>query len=219
MESSESPTIAPRSPPASSFLKSRLSHRQLAHLNPTAIKSIVKGYTHNDSMCTVCVQAKNKQRFIKVPVKHNTKPFELVHLDVCGPFSTPTFGGNRLHIQFIDDYTRFTFVWLLPNQKVETCTSAYQTFQTRVDSLGYDIKRFRCDDGREEYDNMTFCYVLTPRSTTYESCPSYAHHNNGVAEPMIHTITEKSRAMMIDSQAPIQFWGEEINTAVYLRQR
>jgi len=36
---------------------------------------------------------------------------------------------------------------------------------------------------------------------------------------MIRTITEKARAMMIDSQAPIQFWGEAVNTAVYLHQR
>jgi hypothetical protein len=36
---------------------------------------------------------------------------------------------------------------------------------------------------------------------------------------MICTITEKARAMMIDSQDPIQFWGEAVNTAVYLHQR
>lgn len=28
-----------------------------------------------------------------------------------------------------------------------------------------------------------------------------------------------ARAMMIDSQAPIQFWREEVITAVYLHQR
>jgi hypothetical protein len=36
---------------------------------------------------------------------------------------------------------------------------------------------------------------------------------------MIRTITEKPLAMMIDSQAPIQFWGKAVNTAVYLHQR
>jgi hypothetical protein len=36
---------------------------------------------------------------------------------------------------------------------------------------------------------------------------------------MIRTITEKARAMMIHSQARIQFWGEAVNTAVYLHQR
>jgi len=36
---------------------------------------------------------------------------------------------------------------------------------------------------------------------------------------MIHPITEMALAMMIDSQTPIQFWGEAVNTAVYLHQR
>ena len=36
---------------------------------------------------------------------------------------------------------------------------------------------------------------------------------------MIRTVTEKAQAMMIDSQAPVQFWGEAVNTAVYLHQK
>jgi len=36
---------------------------------------------------------------------------------------------------------------------------------------------------------------------------------------MVHTITEKAQAMMINSLAPIQFWGDTVNTAVYLHQR
>jgi len=167
----------------------------------------------------VADEAKHKQRFIRVPVKRTTKPFELVHSDVCSPFSTPTLEDNRYYILFIDDYTRYTSVWLLPNMKAKTCTSAYQSFQARVDSMGYEIMRFRCDNGWGEYDNKTFRYVLVARGTTYEPCPPYAHHKNGVAERMIRTITEKAWAMIIDFQAPIQFWGEAVNTTVYLHQR
>jgi len=36
---------------------------------------------------------------------------------------------------------------------------------------------------------------------------------------MIRPITEKARALIIDSQAPVQFSGETVNTAVYLHQR
>jgi len=188
-------------------------------MNPTAIKSLVKGYTNDDSMCTVCIQAKHIQKSIKVPVKRTTKPLELVHSDVCGPFSTPTLGDNRYYILFIDDYTRYTSVWLLPIKKAKTCTSTYQSFQARVDSMGYEIERFRCDNGLGEYDNKTFRYVLAARGTTYEPCPPYARHKIGVAERIIRTITEKARAMIIDSQVPVQFWGEAVNTAVYLHQR
>jgi hypothetical protein len=42
---------------------------------------------------------------------------------------------------------------------------------------------------------------------------------NGVAERMISTITEKAWAIRIDSQAPIQFWGESVNTALHFYQR
>jgi len=80
-------------------------------------------------MCTACIQAKNKQKIIEVKTKRTTKPFELVHSDVCGPFSMPTTAGHRYYILFIDDYTRYTSVWVLPDKESKTCTSAYQSFQ------------------------------------------------------------------------------------------
>jgi len=85
--------------------------------------------------------------------------------------------------------------------------------------MRYKIKRFLRDNGWGEYENKTFRYVLMARGTTSEPCPPYAHQMNGLAERMIRTITEKARAIMINSQAPIQFWGETVNTAVYLHQR
>ena len=85
--------------------------------------------------------------------------------------------------------------------------------------MGYEIKQFQCNNGRRDYDNKTFRYVFAARSSTNEPCPSYTHHENSVAERIIRTITEKAWVMMIDSQAPIQFWGEAIDTTVYLHQR
>ena len=85
--------------------------------------------------------------------------------------------------------------------------------------MGYEVKQFRCDDGHGEYDNKTFRLVLTAHGTTYEPCPPYAHHMNGIAERMIQTITETARSMMIESQAPLAFSGEAVNTAAYIHQR
>jgi hypothetical protein len=84
--------------------------------------------------------------------------------------------------------------------------------------MGYEVKRFRCDNGHGEYDNKTFRLVLAACGTIYEPCPPYAHHKNGMAEHMIQTITEKSCSMIIDSQAPVVFSGEAVNTTVYLHQ-
>jgi hypothetical protein len=199
--------------------QSSLWHRRFAHMHPTSVRSLISEYTNDDSMCTVCIQTKHKQKFIRVRVKHTSRPFEMVHSDVRGPFCTPTFGGNKHFIIFVDDYTRFTFVRMLPVTKSEACTTAYKAFQARVTTLGCQIRWFRCDNGRGEYDNKTFRSLLTATGTTYEPCLPYSHDKNGVAGGMICTITKKARAMMIDCQAPIQFWGEAVNTAVYLHQR
>ena len=202
----------------------KMWHRRLAHINPTAMKSLLHNYdgyadpttNHN---CTVCIQAKHKDRPIRIPVERVTKPFELIHSDVCGPFKHPTVGGHRHYIIYTDDYTRWTDVFTLPNTKKETCTAAFQIYQKRIEIQGFNIKRFRCDNGRGEYDNNLFRSILVASGVTFEPCPPYAHHKNGLAERMIQTITEKARAMMLDSQAPIGFWGEAVNTAVYLHQR
>jgi len=170
-------------------------------------------------MRTACIQAKHKQKIIKVNSKRTTKPFELIHSDMCGLFSMPTSASHRNYILFIDDYTRYTSFWVLPHKKSMTCTSANPSFEAQVDFKGYEVTQFRCDNGRREYDNKTIWLVLAPHGTTYEPCPPYAHHKNGVAEHKIRTITEKARSMMIDSPTPLVFWGDIVNAAVYLHQR
>ena len=110
-------------------------------------------------------------------------------------------------------------MYLLHDKKAESCTAAYQTFQKKTEVRGYSVKHFRCDNGRGEYDNKLFRLLLAGAGTTFEPCPPYAHHKNGVAERSIGVITEKARSMMIDAQVPVEFWGEAIFTAVYLRRR
>jgi len=40
--------------------ESRLWHRCIAHNNHTALRSLIDGYTKDDSMCTACIQAQHK---------------------------------------------------------------------------------------------------------------------------------------------------------------
>ena len=81
------------------------------------------------------------------------------------------------------------------------------------------MKRFRSETGCRKSDNKTFRLVLAACGTTYEPCPPYIYHKNGVTECMIQTITEKAPSIMIDSQALLSFCRKAANTAVYLNQR
>jgi len=197
----------------------RIWHQPVAHKNSTIFNSLIDGYTNDDSMCTVCIQAMHKTRFIRVPVKHTTKPFELVQSHVCSAPSRPTIRDNWYCILFIDDPGRFTSVWLLPNEKTETCTSINQSFEAEVDWMGNMTNCFGWDDWQGEYSIKPFRYVLMAHCTSCEHRPPYGHHQNGVAENMILTIIQTAHVMMIDCQAPVWFWGEAFNTAVYPHQR
>jgi hypothetical protein len=198
---------------------SRLWHRHLAHLHPAAMRSLIDGLKHDDQKCEVCFKAKQKRKIIRIPVKPTTRPYELVHSDLCGPFTTPSLGGKRYYIVFIDDYSRYTEVYLLADKRAETCTGAFQQYQAHAKARGFDIKRFRCDNGKGEYDNALFRSVLRVSGVSFEPSPPYAQHKNAAAERRIGAITEKARSMIIDSQAPYEFWGETVMTAAYLHRR
>jgi transposase InsO family protein len=182
------------------------------------MRTIINGYSHPET-CEICILAKHVRKIIRIPFQPMTTPFELIHSDLCGLFTTKSIGGDVYFIIFIDNYTRYAITFILNNKRSETCTLAFQLFQTKVDNIGYTIKRFRCDNGSGEYNNQLFCSILASRGIRYEPSPPYTQHENGVAEHMIGTITKKARAMMLDSQVPIQFWAEAVRTATYLHAR
>jgi hypothetical protein len=163
------------------------------------MKSLVDGYVPTD-ICEACILAKHERKIIRVPVLRTTTPFELGHSDTYGPFTTKLHGGLHFII-FIDAYTRHTTACILLDKRAESCISAFQSFKARIESWGYTIKRFRCDNGRGEYDNTLFRRILAGSGVSFEPSPPYTQHKNGVAERMIGTLTEKARAMMLESLA------------------
>ena len=69
---------------------------------------------------------------------------ELVNSDVCGPMSTQARGGYEYFITFIDDYSRFGYVYLM-KQKFEAFEK-YKEFKAEVENqLGKHIKDIRSD--------------------------------------------------------------------------
>jgi len=142
-----------------------------------------------------------------------------VHSDTCSPFSIPTKPGHLHYVIFVDDYTQWMTVYLLPDTKKEICIPVYRHHPAEINTRCYNIKHFQCANGRGEYDNKLFPVLLAARGTELGLCALYTHYKNGVVGRMICTITERARAMILDSQAPLEFWGEAVNTAAYLHQR
>ena len=99
---------------------SYLWHARLEHLNFKYLKFMSKhgmiSYKHDDEKkCEICIQAKmTKKPFSKSD--RNSIMLELVHSDVCELNGVLTRGGKKFFITFIDDFSRFTYVYLMINK-------------------------------------------------------------------------------------------------------
>jgi len=196
-------------------------HRRLAHLHHDALPKVLSGLKASGpllSLCDICVRSKLRQKFERTPAQRCTVPFELVHSDLAGPFRVSN-GGAVYYIVYVDDCTRFVEVFfLLGKTAVEVC-ARFAVFKASVETRGFRIKRFRCDNGTGEYNNKDFLQILSASGITYEPSPPYTQHKNGVSERMIRTLNTKARSMLLDAGLPIGFWAEAIKTAAYLHRR
>ena len=60
----------------------------------------------------ICMQTKiTRMPFPKI--ERTSSLLELIHSDVCDFHSTPTRGGKKYFATFIDDYSKFYYVYLL----------------------------------------------------------------------------------------------------------
>lgn len=206
-----------------------LWHLRLAHLGIDAVKHLIgeAGYSDSDGkhnqigLCDVCLKAKQQRIIERKPATRTKQPFELIHSDLCRPMTTPSISAIKYFILYIDDYSRVPWVYFLRSKTAVDIVSVFQEFKARVEKQfpEWPITRFRCDNGKGEYDNSLFRGILRVSGITFEPSPPYAQHKNGVSERMIRTIVTKARALIIDSHLSDNFWAEAVNTAVYLHIR
>jgi len=73
-----------------------------------------------------------------------------VHTDICGPFPTTYWNGQQYCITFIDDYSRYGYLYLI-HEKSQSL-DVFKTFKTEVElQLGKKIKAVKSDCGGEYY--------------------------------------------------------------------
>ena len=76
-------------------------------------KDMVTGMNHNSNRnsekeCEGCTLRKmNQNSFLKQSQGRATKPYEVIHSDVCGPMQVDSKGRSKYMVTFIDDYSQY----------------------------------------------------------------------------------------------------------------
>ena len=204
-----------------------LWHQRYAHLSSTYLdmlqsRSMVDGlsFAHDDeiSICEGCIYGKQHRRpFPKASKRVTTSPLELIHSDVCGPISTPTIGGSRYFVTFIDNFSRYTVAYMM-KRKDEALDKFKEYVAMAETKFNRKVVTVRTDNGGE-YCSNDFDEFLRKRGTQEERTIPYTSQQNGLAERMNRTLMDKVRSMLYHSNLPLRFWGEALSTAVYLTNR
>ena len=78
--------------------------------------------------CDSCQRRKSATKFIALlgEVEEPTYPFEVVSIDITGPYPM-TARKNKYLLKFIDHFTKYTEAFPLQYQTAETCARVYAT--------------------------------------------------------------------------------------------
>ncbi|KAJ9557693.1 hypothetical protein OSB04_012307, partial [Centaurea solstitialis] len=147
------------------------------------------------SDCSGCKLAKFSALPFNKSMSCSSAPFDLVHSDVWGPSPVSSKGGSKYYVSFIDDYTRYTWVFLM---------------KRRSDFLLVY---------RGEYTSNDFTQLLASDGTIHQSSCTDTPQQNGVAERKHRHLVETARSLLVSSGVPSVFWGEALLTATYLINR
>jgi hypothetical protein len=87
-----------------------LWHRRLGHVNFQSLHEMSKARLvfglPRALSCNICQIGKQAKRKFPKSAMTTTKPFQLVHNDMCGPFETPAHNGAHYFVTFVDDYNK-----------------------------------------------------------------------------------------------------------------
>jgi transposase InsO family protein len=145
--------------------------------------------------CDGCALEKmHRDEFPSNPDKKKRDVLDLVHTDVCGPMQTRSLGGAFYFLLFIDDCTRFTWVYFL--RRKSDVFEYFKEFRTMVEKkTGKSIKILRSDQGGE-YKSGDFNKYCKDNGIVQQFTVPHTPQQNGVAERKNRTLVECARSMM-----------------------
>lgn len=95
-----------------------LWHERLGHISKQRIEILVSDGILDPldmSDFQVCIECiKGKQTNIRrLDANRATDVLELIHTDICGPFTTPSWNAQQYFMTFIDDYSCYGCIYLI----------------------------------------------------------------------------------------------------------
>ncbi|KAJ0494958.1 putative RNA-directed DNA polymerase [Helianthus annuus] len=199
-------------------------HSRLGHVSFDVISILnklgqvfVTSLLPKPGLCASCQLSKAKRLPFVENNKRSSRVLDLVHCDLWGPSPIPSTDGYLYYVVFVDDFSRFT--WLYPLKFKSDFYNILVTFLNFVhNQFECNVKIFQSDGGTEFTNNRVQSLFQQHGIFHRLSCP-HTPQQNGRAERKHRHITEMGLAMMFNSHCPAQFWLDAFTSATYIINR
>lgn len=170
--------------------------------------------------CTTCSKSGITKQHIgkNQHLPRSTKPREVCHADVAGPFTTSAKpkGGLRYSVNFTDDFTGITQCYFAKD---------LQNINQIIADWAIDWQGTNRSPARIYLDNAQ--YFLSEKvqnqfrtwQWSCHTCAPYRHETHGKIESVNKQLLNTTRALLEHAKLPETFWPFAYATACYLRNR
>ncbi|KAK1598821.1 hypothetical protein QYE76_017052, partial [Lolium multiflorum] len=140
-----------------------------------------------------------KQLKKKHPIKSivtTSRPLELLHLDLFGPSHYDTLGGSKYGLVIVDDYSRYSWVFLLKSK--DENHREFITFAKKAQRMyESEIKAIRTDNGTE-FKNYTMQEFVDDEGIKHE----YYNRSTGTIEVSCDVVFLEDNGSQVEQVAP-----------------
>ena len=200
-----------------------LWHARLGHVNNRSIYRMVnlnllpKFDVNIHNKCEICTESKFARQSFKSVQERSNELLSLIHSDLCDFKAIPSRGGKNYFITFIDDCSKYCYVYLLHSK--DEALNSFKTYKAEVENqLEKKIKVIRSDRGGE-YESAAFSDFCAQNGIVHQTTAPYTPQQNGVAERKNRTLKEMINSMLNSSGLPHNLWGEALLTANFILNR
>ena len=169
------------------------------------------------TLCEPCMIGRQHRLPFDKSTTHTSAILDLGHSDIMGPFKTPSVGGSKYALMYLDDYSDLSVVQTLHKKSdtIDCLPCIINELETQSEKK---LKILRSDGGGE-FCNNTLSDYFSSKGIIHQVTTPYTPQQNGKVERLNRTVIERVRCMLAESGAPNELWAEALQTAVHVRNR
>ncbi|KAL2235368.1 UNVERIFIED_CONTAM: Retrovirus-related Pol polyprotein from transposon RE1 [Sesamum indicum] len=128
-----------------------LWHQRLGHSSPDVMKHIITvdiSKPPKEHTCSICPLAKQTRVPFCLSTSSTVSCFDLIHVDIWGPYKQATLSGAHYVLTIVDDFSRATWTFLM-HHKSQTLKTLTAFFAQILTQFSCKIKAVRTNNGSE----------------------------------------------------------------------